>query len=44
MGISKERVRQLEAQALAKLRHSIVQQVGCPVQAGLISSVSPLSG
>ncbi|TXG83078.1 MAG: RNA polymerase factor sigma-32 [Sphingomonadales bacterium] len=44
MGISKERVRQLEAQALAKLRHSIVQQVGCPVQAGLISGVSPLSG
>lgn len=44
LGISKERVRQLEAQALAKLKHSIVARIGCPVQAGLIDSISPLGG
>ncbi len=43
MGISKERVRQLEAQALAKLKQTIIARVGCPAQAGLIDSISPLN-
>ncbi|MGF1454890.1 MAG: RNA polymerase factor sigma-32 [Alphaproteobacteria bacterium] len=35
MGISKERVRQIEHQALRKLRRALVDQVGDPVAAGL---------
>ncbi len=35
LGISKERVRQLEAQALGKLKQALVKQVGDPVLAGL---------
>lgn len=35
LGISKERVRQLEAQALGKLKHALTRQVGDPVAAGL---------
>ncbi|MEX0298673.1 MAG: RNA polymerase factor sigma-32 [Kordiimonas sp.] len=35
LGISKERVRQLEAQALGKLKQALVKQVGDPVMAGL---------
>lgn len=35
LGISKERVRQLEAQALGKLRQALMQDVGDPVLAGL---------
>jgi RNA polymerase sigma-32 factor len=36
LGISKERVRQIEHQALKKLRTALVRQVGDPVEAGLI--------
>lgn len=35
LGISKERVRQLEAQALGKLKDSLVRRIGDPVAAGL---------
>lgn len=35
LGISKERVRQLEAQALGKLKQALVRRVGDPVVAGL---------
>ncbi len=42
MGISKERVRQIEHQALKKLRRSLVDQVGDPVAAGL--TAAPTSG
>lgn len=35
LGISKERVRQLEAQALGKLKQALIRQVGDPVLAGL---------
>ncbi|MBL4640138.1 MAG: RNA polymerase factor sigma-32 [Kordiimonadaceae bacterium] len=35
LGISKERVRQLEAQALGKLKQALLKQVGDPVLAGL---------
>ncbi|MCJ9428158.1 RNA polymerase factor sigma-32 [Kordiimonas marina] len=35
LGISKERVRQLEVQALGKLKDALVQTVGDPVSAGL---------
>ena len=35
LGISKERVRQLEAQALGKLKQALINQVGDPVVAGL---------
>ncbi len=37
LGISKERVRQIEHQALRKLRHAIVREVGDPVEAGLVT-------
>ena len=36
LGISKERVRQIEHQALNKLRKVLVQLVGDPEEAGLI--------
>jgi len=35
LGISKERVRQLEAQALDKLKQALIRRVGDPVMAGL---------
>lgn len=38
LGISKERVRQLEAQALGKLKQAIIRLVGDPVVAGLADS------
>lgn len=38
LGISKERVRQLEAQALAKLKQALIADVGDPLMAGLASS------
>jgi len=38
LGISKERVRQLEAQALIKLKQALISEVGCPVEAGLASA------
>lgn len=37
-GISKERVRQIESQALSKLRNSLEEKVDDPVQMGLISA------
>ncbi len=37
MGISKERVRQIEHQALKKLRRALLDRVGDPVAAGLVS-------
>lgn len=37
LGISKERVRQLEAQALGKLKDALVRRVGDPVAAGITS-------
>ena len=39
LGISKERVRQIEHQALGKLRKALTSMVGDPEQAGLIPSV-----
>jgi RNA polymerase sigma-32 factor len=36
LGISKERVRQIEHHALKKLRSALVRQVGDPIEAGLI--------
>lgn len=36
LGISKERVRQIEHQALGKLRRALMKLVGDPVQSGLI--------
>lgn len=36
LGISKERVRQIEAQALDKLKAALIEQVGDPEEAGLI--------
>ncbi|MCH8683857.1 RNA polymerase factor sigma-32 [Pedomonas mirosovicensis] len=38
LGISKERVRQIETQALNKLRTALINRVGDPVSAGLVSS------
>lgn len=38
LGISKERVRQIEANALSKLKKALIQQVGDPVEAGLIAA------
>ncbi|WP_295695704.1 sigma factor-like helix-turn-helix DNA-binding protein, partial [uncultured Maricaulis sp.] len=38
LGISKERVRQIESAALAKLRTHLCNAVGDPVEAGLIPS------
>jgi len=35
LGISKERVRQIEFEALDKLREAITKAVGDPVEAGL---------
>lgn len=37
LGVSKERVRQLEAQALSKLKRAIETRIGDPVAAGLVS-------
>ncbi len=39
LGVSKERVRQIEHQALQKLRNSLTRMVGDPEEAGLIPSV-----
>jgi RNA polymerase sigma-32 factor len=38
LGISKERVRQIEASALSKLKRALIEQVGDPVEAGLIAA------
>ncbi len=38
LGISKERVRQIEASALTKLKRALLEQVGDPVEAGLIAA------
>jgi len=38
LGISKERVRQIEANALTKLRRALLEQVGDPVEAGLVAA------
>lgn len=38
LGISKERVRQIEANALTKLRRALLKQVGDPVESGLIAA------
>ena len=38
LGISKERVRQIEHEALGKLKQSITRNVGDPIVAGLVSS------
>ena len=38
LGISKERVRQIEASALAKLRQALLEQVGDPIEAGLVAA------
>jgi RNA polymerase sigma-32 factor len=37
LGISKERVRQIEGAALAKLRRALEARVGDPVAAGYVS-------
>jgi RNA polymerase sigma-32 factor len=38
LGISKERVRQIEANALTKLKRALIEQVGDPVEAGLVAA------
>lgn len=38
LGISKERVRQIEASALGKLKRALIEQVGDPVEAGLVAA------
>lgn len=38
LGISKERVRQIEHHALKKLRNALVRQIGDPVEAGLVEA------
>jgi RNA polymerase sigma-32 factor len=38
LGVSKERVRQIEHQAMRKLRYSLTRIVGDPEEAGLIPS------
>jgi RNA polymerase sigma-32 factor len=38
LGISKERVRQIEANALGKLKRALIEQVGDPVEAGLVAA------
>ena len=38
LGISKERVRQIEHQALKKLKAAILREVGDPAAAGLVSN------
>jgi RNA polymerase sigma-32 factor len=38
LGISKERVRQIEASALTKLKRALLEQVGDPVEAGLVAA------
>jgi RNA polymerase sigma-32 factor len=38
LGISKERVRQIESNALAKLRQALLEEVGDPVEAGLVAA------
>lgn len=40
LGISKERVRQIENQALSKLRAALIARVGDPVSAGLVTSAA----
>lgn len=40
LGISKERVRQIENQALEKLKNAIMARVRDPIQAGLVSSMA----
>jgi len=40
LGISKERVRQIEAHALKKLRHALEAEIGNPVDAGLVDYAS----
>lgn len=40
LGISKERVRQIENQALSKLRAALIARVGDPVHAGLVGSTA----
>ncbi len=38
LGVSKERVRQLEAQAFQKLKSVLIEKVGNPGDAGLIAA------
>jgi RNA polymerase sigma-32 factor len=40
LGISKERVRQIETQALAKLKNAVLARVQDPVQAGLVGCMA----
>jgi RNA polymerase sigma-32 factor len=38
LGISKERVRQIEHQALTKLKAALIREVGDPFEAGLVAA------